>query len=195
MSAARLWLASTSPYRRRLLGRLGVPFECASPQVDERALAAEVDDPRHVASLLAAAKATAVARARPGAFVLGGDQLVAIDGEILGKPGSPEGARRQLGRLAGREHRLVTAICLVDPEGRERSHVDEHRMKLRPLTPGEIERYVARDEPVDCAGSYKVEGLGIALFEAIEGDDFTAIQGLGLMATSRLLRAAGFDVP
>lgn len=190
-----LVLASTSRYRRALLARFGLPFECVDPEVDEQALAAGVHEPGAVASLLARAKAHAVAATRPDATILGADQVVDLEGTILGKPGTIEAARAQLAAMAGREHRLVTAVCLCAPGRPDAELVDVHRMRLRALTKSEIERYVAADAPLDCAGSYKVEQLGISLFESALGDDFTAIEGLPLMGLARLLREAGWDVP
>jgi len=195
MTTPRLLLASTSSYRRQLLLRLGVDFECAHPDVDELALACGITDPEQVARRLARAKAEAVWEAQADAFVLGADQLVDLDGEILGQPGSVEAACAQLAAMAGREHRLLTAVCLCVPGRPTRELFDVHRMRMRALSRGEIERYVAHDECLDCAGSYKVEGLGIALFDTIEGQDFTAIEGLPLMGVAALLREAGFAVP
>ena len=195
MTTPRLLLASTSSYRRQLLLRLGVDFECAHPDVDERALACGITDPEQVARRLARAKAEAVWEAQADAFVLGADQLVDLDGEILGKPGSVEAACAQLAAMAGRQHRLLTAVCLCVPGRPTRELFDVHRMRMRALSREEIERYVAHDECLDCAGSYKVEGLGIALFDTIEGQDFTAIEGLPLMGVAALLREAGFAVP
>jgi len=195
MTTPRLLLASTSSYRRQLLLRLGVDFECAHPDVDELALACGITDPEQVARRLARAKAEAVWEAQADAFVLGADQLVDLDGEILGQPGSVEAACAQLAAMAGREHRLLTAVCLCVPGRPTRELFDVHRMRMRALSREEIERYVAHDECLDCAGSYKVEGLGIALFDTIEGQDFTAIEGLPLMGVAALLREAGFAVP
>jgi len=195
MTTPRLLLASTSSYRRQLLLRLGVDFECAHPDVDELALACGITDPEQVARRLARAKAEAVWEAQADAFVLGADQLVDLDGEILGKPGSVEAACAQLAAMAGRQHRLLTAVCLCVPGRPTRELFDVHRMRMRALSREEIERYVAHDECLDCAGSYKVEGLGIALFDTIEGQDFTAIEGLPLMGVAALLREAGFAVP
>lgn len=190
-----LVLGSTSPYRRELLARLGVPFDLAAPRVDEEAVQRSGAEPERVALRLAVAKAASAAEARSNAFVIGSDQVVDLDGEILGKPGDEEGARAQLARLSGRSHRLVTALALRAPDGTLRTHVDVHTMTLRNLGAAEIERYVASDRPLDCCGAYKIESLGIALFERIEGEDFTAIVGLPLIALARLLREAGFAVP
>ncbi|MAT23532.1 MAG: septum formation protein Maf [Sandaracinus sp.] len=193
--SARLILASTSPYRRELLDRLGVPYEAVPHHCDEGPVMAAGGPPEAGAGALARAKAESLREACPGAWILGSDQVAEVDGAILGKPGTPEKARAQLARLAGRAHRLVTAVCLLGPEGQRSEHVDVHGMHLRALSEAEVARYVAREAPLDCCGSYKIERLGIALFERIEGRDFTAITGLPLMAVSAMLRDAGFDVP
>lgn len=190
-----LVLGSTSPYRRELLARLRVPFDVLAPDVDEEALQRSGAEPSSIALRLAVAKAASVAAKRSDAFVIGSDQVVDLDSEILGKPGDEARAREQLARLQGRTHRLVTAIALRAPDGTIRTHVDVHRMTLRALGATEIERYVAAERPLDCCGAYKIESLGIALFERIEGDDFTAIPGLPLIALGRLLRESGFEVP
>lgn len=190
-----LVLGSTSPYRRELLSRLRVPFDVLAPDVDEEALQRSGAEPSSIALRLAVAKAASVAAKRSDAFVIGSDQVVDLDSEILGKPGDEVRAREQLARLQGRTHRLVTAIALRAPDGTLRTHVDVHRMTLRSLGAAEIERYVASEQPLDCCGAYKIESLGIALFERIEGDDFTAIPGLPLIALGRLLRESGFEVP
>jgi septum formation protein len=190
-----LVLGSTSPYRRELLSRLRVPFDVLAPDVDEEALQRSGAEPSSIALRLAVAKAASVAAKRSDAFVIGSDQVVDLDSEILGKPGDEVRAREQLARLQGRTHRLVTAIALRAPDGTLRTHVDVHRMTLRSLGAAEIERYVASEQPLDCCGAYKIESLGITLFERIEGDDFTAIPGLPLIALGRLLRESGFEVP
>ena len=190
-----LVLGSTSPYRRDLLARLRVPFDVIAPDVDEEALQRSGAEPSQIALRLAVAKAGSVGSKRTDAFVIGSDQVVDLDSEILGKPGDEARARDQLARLQGRTHRLVTAIALRAPDGTLRTHVDVHRMTLRSLGGAEIERYVAAERPIDCCGAYKIESLGIALFDRIEGEDFTAISGLPLIALGRLLREAGFDVP
>lgn len=192
---ARLILASTSPYRRALLARLGVPFEACAPACDEEALKDPALAPQALAARLARAKALSVAERAPEAYVLGSDQVAEVDGQILGKPGSVAACEAQLARLSGRVHRLVTAVCLACPGGALREHVDVTTLEVRALTREEIQRYVRADQPLDCAGSYKIEQQGIALFEQVRCADFTAITGLPLMAVSGLLRAEGFAVP
>jgi len=191
----RLVLASTSSYRRSLLDRLDVPFEVRDPDVDEDAY-------RHMAPV-EMALALAVAKARAveveDALVIGSDQVVDLGGAVLGKPGTAERAIEQLLTLAGRSHRLITAVAVHDTRsGETASDVDVHTLTMRPLERAAIARYVAHDMPLDCAGAYKLEQRGIALFERIEADpstaDDTAIIGLPLMKTLALLRAAGLDV-
>jgi septum formation protein len=189
-----LILASTSRYRRDLLARLGLPFRCMAPEVDESAFGDLAQDPAELARKLASAKAEAVAARQPGALVIGSDQLVAFDGQVLGKPGTTERAVSQLLAMAGREHQLLTAVALADANGVE-IHLDVARLWVRPLTRLEVERYVKAERPLDCAGSYKIEGLGIALFDRIECADQTAIIGLPLLAVCTMLRARGFMLP
>jgi septum formation protein len=194
MSAPQLVLASTSPYRRALLERLGIAFRVEAPRCDEEALKEPAKPPTQLALYLAREKALSLL-GQEGAFILGSDQLVDFDGLTLGKPHTVAGAVAQLKQLRGRSHQLVTALALVCPNGEIEQHLDLHTLTMRDLSDAEIERYVARERPLDCAGSYKIEGAGIALFERIVGEDFTAITGLPLLKLSGLLRARGFEVP
>ena len=189
-----LILASTSPYRRALLERLALPFEAVAPRVDETR---ERDEPpADMVARLAAAKAAEVARRFPEAVVIGSDQCAALGTDVLGKPGSHEKARVQLGRLAGRQVIFHTGLCVIDgASGREWRDVVPFTVHMRELAPDEIERYLRADRPYDCAGSFKSEGLGIALFRAMEGEDPTALIGLPLIRLCTRLRAAGFSVP
>lgn len=187
---APLILASTSKYRAQLLARLGLPFTTEAPGVDEAPF--KKGEPREVARVLALAKAEAVAKHRPEAVVLGSDQVCALGAAIVDKPGTTENARAQIARMAGRTHELITALA-VSYRGKTDVHVDVTRLTMRKLTADEIARYVAKDNPVDCAGSYMVESLGIALFERIESEDFTAIEGLPLLATVAMIRKLGLD--
>jgi septum formation protein len=189
-----LVLASTSRYRAELLARLGVPFRAEAPDCDEEALKAEGMEPQALAEALALAKAESLRARFPGAAILGGDQVAAIDGEVLGKPGSPEGAARQLARLAGRTHALITAVALVAGEKVLR-RTEVARLTMRALTAAQIARYVAADVPVDCAGAYKLERRGIALFSGIEAGDHTGIVGLPLIALTGMLEEVGFGIP
>jgi septum formation protein len=191
----KLVLASTSPYRKQLLARLRVPFESLDPSVDEDAYKGRGLPPNELVRALAEAKARAIGQVRPRDLIVGGDQCASLDGLILGKPLSFEGAVDQLAMLAGRTHLLITALSLLDPtSGRCDTVVDVHEMTMRPLDRGQIQRYVAIDRPMDCAGSYKLESLGVALFERVAGSDPTAIVGMPLMRLVSMLDAMGYDV-
>jgi septum formation protein len=189
-----LVLASTSAYRRTLLERLGIPFRCVAPRFDEGSPPRGGKTPREVAEALAEGKAVSIAVLEPGVTVIGCDQLVALEGEILGKPGSLERAIEQLQVLSGRTHELITALVVLRGD-RTFRHTDVTRLRMRPLTRPEIERYARHDRPFDCAGSYKLEEQGIALFESIETEDQSAITGLPLIRLTTFLRTLGHAVP
>jgi septum formation protein len=194
VSRPTLVLASTSPWRAELLGRLGLPFEQASPELDETPWMERGLPARELTVQLAVAKAAAVAARWPGALVLGADQVVSIDGRILGKPGTIERAAEQLELLSGRTHELVTGLALHDGRtGEVRTGIDVHEVTLRALDRTAIDRYVRREDVTGCAGSYKVEGLGIALFERVSGVDYTAVIGLPLTRVTALLALVGLD--
>lgn len=195
VSGPPLVLASGSRFRRELLARLGIDFVWTDHRCDESEVMRSGRSPEEVTRHLAEAKARSVRSEHPGALILGSDQVVDLDGEVLGKPDGPEGAFAQLARLRGRAHRLVTAVALLHPGDEVEVAVDVHHMRLRHLSDAELRRYVARDQPTDCAGSYKVDALGIALFDSIEGRDFTAIVGLPTITVVTLLRRAGFTIP
>lgn len=185
-----LVLGSTSPYRSELLQRLQIPFTTAAPQVDETPLPGET--PRALAERLALEKARAVARAFPHAVVIGADQVADLNDQPLGKPGSHERAVAQLRQMRGQTVIFQTALAVVCLEsGFEESSLAAVRVKFRNLTDAEIENYLHAEQPYDCAGSAKSEGLGIALLESIESDDPTALVGLPLIRTCRMLQAAG----
>ena len=187
-----LILASTSRYRRELLGRLGLPFEVAAPGVDETALAGET--PAVTAMRLAEAKARAVATDRDHGLVLGSDQVAACDGEAISKPETHANAVAQLRRLSGRTITFHTAVVLINAaNGRVRREAVDVESTFRRLSATEIDAYLERERPYDCAGAVKSEGLGIVLFERIASDDPTALIGLPLIAVARLLRAEGID--
>jgi septum formation protein len=188
-----LVLASTSPYRRDLLARLGLPFLVDRPDVDEDPSAGEA--PSALASRLAEAKARAVASRHPGAWVIGSDQVAELDGKPLGKPGGREAAIGQLQASSGRTLRFHTAFCLVHQDHPAHAHADVTEVVFRDLSRDEILRYLDADQPWDCAGSFKCESLGISLFEAIRSDDPTALVGLPLVALARALRRAGYRLP
>lgn len=187
-----LILASTSVYRRELLERLRLPFQSARPDVDEAPLPGET--PRAVAERLARAKAQAIARQRPGSWVIGSDQVADLDGQPLGKPGHRAAAMIQLSAMSGRQVQFHTAVC-VSQGDRHMVAVDTTTVTLRTLARDEIARYVDAEQPFDCAGSFKCEGLGVVLFEAVETRDPTALIGLPLIATAALLRQAGYTLP
>ena len=195
MTAAppRLILASTSRYRRELLARLRLPFEVASPETDESPVPGET--PLALARRLAAAKAAAIAVRAIDAWVIGSDQVAELDGIALGKPGSRDGALRQLESMSGREVVFRTAVSVVHGDGRTFHGDDATTVRFRALDAQAIARYVDAEQPFDCAGSFKSEGLGIVLFDAIVSQDPTALIGLPLIATARLLRQAGFALP
>lgn len=187
-------LGSTSPYRRELLARLRIPFETLAPHVDESPQPGEA--PQALAQRLARAKAEAVARQRPQAIVIGSDQVADLDGAALGKPGTHARAVAQLRAMSGRTVRFHTALAVVcAASGFAAQELATVEVRFRALTDAEIERYLRAEQPYDCAGSAKSEGLGIALLEAIVSDDPTALVGLPLIRTARLLRAAGLELP
>ena len=188
-----LVLASTSPYRRELLARLRLPFDAERPEVDETPHPGE--SPAALVTRLASAKAAAVAVRRPGDWVIGSDQVAELDGAPLGKPGGREQAIVQLAAMSGRAIAFRTAVTVVGPDGRQLSALDTTTVRFRSLGRDEIARYIDAEQPFDCAGSFKSEGLGIALFDAIESRDPTALIGLPLIATASLLREAGFALP
>jgi septum formation protein len=188
-----LILGSTSRYRRELLQRLRVPFEVVSPDMDETPLANEA--PQALATRLALAKAKAVAALHPNAVVIGSDQVADLNGEPLGKPGTHERAVLQLQRMRGQTVVFQTAVSVVcQASGFEQTELAQIKVRFRELSDAEIEAYLRAEEPYDCAGSAKSEGLGIALLDAIDNDDPTALIGLPMIRTARLLRAAGIDL-
>lgn len=190
---APLVLASTSRYRRELLQRLRVPFETASPPVDETPLPGET--PAALAQRLALAKARAVAALRPAALVIGADQVADLHGQALGKPGTHARAVEQLRAMSGQRVVFQTALAVVHAaHGFEAADLAAVVVQFRVLDDESIERYLRLEQPYDCAGSAKCETLGIALLERIDSDDPTALVGLPLMRTARLLRQAGLDV-
>ncbi|MDX1571674.1 MAG: nucleoside triphosphate pyrophosphatase [Xanthomonadales bacterium] len=192
MKSETLILASTSTYRAELLRRLGLGFSQEAPQVEERA--EEGETPAGMARRLARAKAAHVAARFPEAWVIGSDQVAALGEAILRKPRTMEAATEQLHRCSTQEVVFSTAICLTRHD-RIFHHLDVTRVKFRELSDAEIQRYVDRDRPLKCAGAFKAEALGIALFERIDSVDPTGLIGLPLIALGRLLREAGFAVP
>jgi septum formation protein len=193
-NTTRLVLASTSRYRAELLRRLGVEFESCAPGTDETPVAGESPPAR--ARRLAIAKAEAAADTRRVSVVIGSDQVAELDGTLLDKPGTAARAREQLLASSGRQVNFHTAVCVLDTrDGRRHVHVDHTCVRFRRLQEKEIARYVEREQPFDCAGSFKCEGLGISLFEGIDNTDPSALIGLPLIALARLLRGCGIALP
>ena len=191
--ARRLVLGSTSRYRRELMQRLCIPFDVAAPDVDETPQ--DHESPHDLACRLALAKARAVAALHPDAVVIGSDQVADLDGEPLGKPGTHERAVAQLRRMRGRTVVFQTAVAVVCQDtGFAQTDLAAVRVVFRKLSDAEIETYLRTEQPYDCAGSAKSEGLGIALLESINNDDPTALVGLPLIRTCRMLRAAGLPI-
>ncbi|NBC48860.1 MAG: septum formation inhibitor Maf [Gammaproteobacteria bacterium] len=187
-----LVLASTSPFRRELLERLGLAFATASPDIDETRH--ENEPPQALVQRLAEQKARAVVAEFPDALIIGSDQVACLDGQVLGKPGSRARALEQLRRASGREVVFETGLCLYDAAtDRAEVRCESYRVLFRDLAEREIAGYVDREQPFGCAGSFKSEGLGIALFARLDGADPTSLIGLPLIRLTQLLRAAGID--
>ena len=187
-------LASGSAYRRELLGRLGLPFRSWSPEIDEGAEPGE--STQHTARRLARTKAEAAAVRWPDAWIIGSDQVADHDGRAIGKPGTLENARAQLRAMSGAIVQFHTAVCLrCAARDRLSERLVTTEVRFRALSDADIERYLAREPALDCAGSAKSEGLGITLLERLSGDDPTALVGLPLIALSEMLRAEGFELP
>jgi len=190
----RLVLASTSAYRRQLLERFGIRFTVAAPDVDEAPLPGE--SPIDLANRLARAKADVIAQRHPGSVVIGSDQVAMFGREIVGKPGNPERCIEQLRKFSGQRLSFHTAVNVIHSDtGSNTSHLDITTVYFRTLSNDEIERYVARERPVNCAGGFKVEALGISLLERVETQDPTALIGLPLIWLSDALRRNGFLLP
>ncbi|MGD8309358.1 MAG: nucleoside triphosphate pyrophosphatase [Chromatiales bacterium] len=189
----KLILGSTSPYRKALLERLGLAFETAAPDVDESPRPNE--PPERLVRRLAEAKARAAGTSRPGALVIGSDQVACVDNRILGKPGTRERAVEQLGTLSGRRVTFYTGLSLYNTaSGRVQVTCEPFHVHFRRLSGGQIERYIDREQPLNCAGSFKSEGLGIALFTRLEGDDPNALVGLPLIRLVAMLEQEGVRV-
>jgi septum formation protein len=191
-----LVLASTSVYRRELLERIGVPFRWRAPTCDESALTRERVgmEPRALVEALAWAKASSLVSEEPGATIIGCDQLVNFGGRVFGKPMTFDLAVEQLTLMSGSVHELITAVVVVN-HSRVVRHTDVTTLSMRLLTREAIERYVAADSPLDCAGSYKIESRGITLFDRIDSADQTAITGLPLISLISILRELGYRIP
>lgn len=192
MDTMQLILASTSHYRRELLTRFGLPFACVAPAVDESAHSDEL--PAALCARLSEAKASAVAARHPQALVIGSDQVAERAGILIGKPGSRESSRQQLAAASGNSVRFHTGICMLHADSAQHlHHIDVTEVRFRVLNAAMIENYLDREQALDCAGGFKCEGLGVALFDAIRTDDPTALIGLPLIALRRMLGAFGID--
>lgn len=188
-----LVLGSSSRYRKALLKRLHLPFECYSPDIDETPLSGETA--LALVQRLAKQKAQAVASEKPGCVVIGSDQ-VCINGEqILGKPHTEAAAFEQLKAASGKAVSFLTSLCVLDADGTAHEAVAEIKVQFRQLTDDEIRRYIAADQPLDCAGSFKSEALGVSLFSSVNSDDLTALEGLPLIKTAEFLRRCGYLLP
>ncbi len=189
----KLVLGSTSPYRRQMLARLRLPFQVAAPEVDETPQPSET--PKQLACRLAMAKARAVAAQFPACVVIGSDQVADLDGQALGKPGNHQRATAQLQQMRGKTVIFQTAVAVVcNDTGFAELDLAQVKVRFRELTDAEIEAYLRAETPYDCTGSAKSEGLGIALLESIDNDDPSALVGLPLIRTCRMIRAAGVQV-
>lgn len=190
----RLVLASTSPYRRQLMERFGLRFTVAAPSVDESPLPGET--PVDLVHRLARAKAEAIARRNPSSIVIGSDQVAMLGKEVIGKPGNQERCVEQLKAMSGQRLVFHTAVHVVHSDtAAHEGHLDLTTVHFRTLSDEEIQRYVARERPVNCAGSFKAESLGISLFERVDSQDPTALIGLPLIWLSAALRRVGFPLP
>ncbi len=196
LDGAPLVLASTSAYRRELLARLGIKFECIPPQVDETPMPGETG--LALVTRLSRAKALAVARQRPEAWVIGSDQVALLpatgEEQILGKPGSASRCREQLLTCSARTVSFVTGVAVVHRDVLD-EFIDTTEVSFRTLDAATVERYVAAEQPFDCAGGFKSEGLGITLCAAIKSEDPTALIGLPLIRLCAVLRTRGFELP
>ncbi|MEA2118405.1 nucleoside triphosphate pyrophosphatase [Halovibrio sp. HP20-50] len=191
-SPAELVLASSSRWRRALLDRLQLPYQCLSPQIDETPYSGET--PHALVHRLALSKANAVAARFPQHCIIGSDQVAVFEGDILGKPHTAEKACANLARFSGQRVTFLTGLALLDTRHqRHQVHVEPFEVVFRTLSTPEIENYVAKEQPLDSAGSFRMEGLGIALFEKLEGRDPNALIGLPLIALCDMLRQAGLD--
>ena len=193
-SAPRILLASASRYRQGLLDRFLDDYETVSPDIDESALDGE--SPEELATRLARSKAEAVSRSDRDALIIGADQLAALDGGVLGKPGDHQKAVEQLLAASGKKVRFLTAVCILDPVSRRRyEHMDETTVRFRNFDRRLADTYLRHDEPYDCAGSFKIEGAGFVLFESVTTDDPTALIGLPMIWLAGTLQELGYLLP
>jgi len=190
----KLILASSSKYRRKLLQRFGIPFGCQSPEIDETVLPGE--SPAELVARLATRKAKVVSKKKPRAIVIGSDQIAVFNGRIIGKPGNYEAALEQLAGFSGQVVEFLTTVSVQSHQIQfSEQHTDSTKVRFRTLQRDEIERYLQKEKPFDCAGAFKAESLGIALFDSIISEDPTALVGLPLIRTAAMLRRAGLKLP
>lgn len=189
----RLILASGSHYRARQLAQFGLSFDTQPADIDETPRPGE--EAQDLVRRLARAKAQTIARSQAAAIVIGSDQVAVLAGSPVSKPGNHAGARQQLRQASGQQVRFFTGLCVLAPDQAPMQHVDETQVHFRALHDAEIERYIKAEQPFDCAGSFKCEGLGISLFEAIETRDPSALVGLPLIALAGMLRQCGYSIP
>lgn len=193
-SSTPIVLASSSPYRKELLERLNIPFACKSPNIDESRLNQEA--PETYVERLAIAKATALAEEYPEHLIIGSDQCSVVDGDIVGKPGRREAAIAQLQASSGKTLTFLTGLAVINPlSGWQRTAISRFQVEFRDLSQAEIERYIDAEQPLDCAGSFKSERLGVSLTRAMRGDDPSALVGLPLIQLSAFLREYGINCP
>ena len=189
-----LVLASTSPFRQELLRRLQIPFECAAPNIDESRKPNE--SATQLVARLALEKAQAVQTQYPNALIIGSDQVAVLDGKIIGKPLHAEGATQQLSAASGRSLVFLTGLAVIDTRTQiEQVDLVPFTVHFRTLNAAQIQRYIAAEQPFDCAGSFKSEGLGVSLFQATEGSDATSLVGLPLIRLCDMLNVCGIAVP
>lgn len=190
---SKIVLASTSPFRKTILEKLDIEFETASPAVDETPLPHEI--PEQLVARLSETKAKSIAETHPDSLIIGSDQIAVINGQIIGKPGTHENAVKQLKRASGKRITFLTGLCVYNTKS-HRSQVDvvPFNVVFRTLTNQQIENYLQKEQPYNCAGSFKSEALGIALFERLEGDDPNTLMGLPLIRLIRMLESEGYPV-
>lgn len=192
MKAPKLVLASSSTYRRHILQKLGIEFICDAPNIDETPHPTEA--PAQLVLRLAEQKARKLATKFPNHLIIGSDQIATLDDTIIGKPGKHEAAIKQLTSFSGRSVKFITSICLHNSEtGKSQQSIDSYTVKFRTLSTAQIESYLRKEQPYDCAGSFKSEGLGICLFETMEGKDPNTLIGLPLIELTRMLSNEGID--
>lgn len=189
----KLILGSTSPFRKAILEKLQIPFETASPHIDEAARPGE--KPEQLVARLAEQKAKAVAQTYPDALIIGSDQVAVLDGAIVGKPGNHDNAVTQLSRASGKRVTFLTGLCLYNSQSQHSQvEVVPFTVEFRELSTSQIENYLQREQPYNCAGSFKSEGMGVALFERLEGEDPNTLIGLPLIRLIRMLENEGYTI-